>query len=79
MANHSKKTENEIKKLAARIKQLRKSKGHNNSEFFAYEKNINRSQYGKYENGVDMRYSSLLKILDALDVSLKDFFSEGFD
>ncbi|SFW53121.1 helix-turn-helix domain-containing protein [Chitinophaga sancti] len=61
------------KKIGARIKQLRKEKGYSSYEDFAYENDINRSQFGKYERGADMRISTLVKILDALDVDLKEF------
>ena len=69
----------ELKKLGERIKQLRIAKGYDSYEFFAYDHKISRSQYGRYERGEDLRFSSLLKVLKALDISLKDFFSEGFD
>jgi hypothetical protein len=68
-----------LNKLSERIKQFRLEKGEDNYEKFAFKHNINRSQYWRYENGEDMRFSSLLKILAALEVSLKDFFSDGFD
>jgi transcriptional regulator with XRE-family HTH domain len=68
-----------IKKIGARIKALRIAKGHSSYEIFAYEHDIDRSQYGKYERGVDMRISSLVKIFAALDVTLEEFFSEGFE
>lgn len=38
-----------------------------------------RAQFGRYENGEDLRFSSLLKVVNALDISLEEFFSEGFD
>lgn len=71
--------EEEIKKLAARIRQLRIKKGYTNYESFAFENDIARAQYGKYEKGEDLRYSSLLKVIKALGVSVKEFFSEGFE
>lgn len=69
----------QIQNLAKRLKELRKAKGYNNYELFAFENGISRSQYGKYEKGSDIRFSTLLKVLDALDISLKDFFAEGFE
>jgi len=68
-----------MKQLGARIKELRISKGHSNHEKFAFEHNINRSQYWRYEQGEDLKFSTLLKIIKALDVTLVEFFSEGFD
>jgi len=45
---------------------------------FAYMHNIGRSQYGKYEKGADMRLSTFLRVLNALEITPKEFFSEGF-
>ncbi len=70
---------NKLEQLGNRIKELRILKGYSNSEFFAYENEINRSQYGKYERGEDMRVSSLFKIIEAHKMTVKDFFGEGFD
>lgn len=72
-------TDEQLKKLGARIKELRIKKGFTNYEHFAYENEISRSQIGRYENGQDLRFSSLIKILNALEISLDEFFSEGFD
>jgi transcriptional regulator with XRE-family HTH domain len=69
----------ELKKLANRIKSLRIKKGYSNYENFAFENDIARSQYGKYEKGEDLRYSSLMRVIKALGVSVEEFFSEGFD
>jgi len=69
----------EILALANRIKNLRIAKGYSNYEFFAFEHQISRAQYGRYERGEDMRFSSLIKIVKAFDMTLEDFFSEGFE
>ena len=71
--------EEDLKKLGDRIRSLRLKKGYSNYENFAYEHDIARAQYGKYEKGEDLRYTSLLKVIRALDVSVQEFFSEGFD
>lgn len=68
----------QLQKLAERIKELRAEKGYTSYEYFAYDHNIPRAQYGRYEKGEDLKFSSLLKVLKGLDISLKDFFSEGF-
>ena len=39
----------------------------------------NQAKKGRYEQGKDLRFSSLVKVLKAFDISLKDFFSEGFE
>lgn len=71
--------EDDLEKLGRRIKQLRIQKGYTNYEYFAYDNHISRTQYGRYERGEDMRYSSLLKVVRALGVTLEEFFSEGFE
>jgi transcriptional regulator with XRE-family HTH domain len=68
-----------FKQIGARIKSLRIKKGYTSYEDFAYEHNISRSQFGKYERGADMRASSLVKVMAALGVTVAEFFSEGFD
>ncbi|MEO1263237.1 MAG: helix-turn-helix transcriptional regulator [Bacteroidota bacterium] len=79
MAKHDEYTKRQIALLGQRIKKLRKELGYTNHETFAYEKEIGRSQYGGYEIGKDMRFSSLLRVLNALGISLEEFFSEGFE
>lgn len=66
-------------RLGNRIKELRIKKGYTSYEYFAYEHNISRAQFGRYEKGEDLRYTSLLKVVRALDMTLEEFFSEGFD
>ena len=68
-----------LKKLGERIKQLRIKKGYSSYEYFAYEHNISRAQFGRYEKGQDLRVSSLIKVINAFGISLQEFFSEGFD
>ncbi len=69
----------EIKKLAKRIKFLRIKKGYSSYENFAFENGIHRAQYGRYEIGTDIQYTSLIRIAKAFDMTLEEFFSEGFD
>lgn len=65
--------------LGQRLRQLRKQKGYNNYETFAYDHNIARAQYGRYEKGTaDLRFGTLLKIIEAHDMTIQEFFSEGF-
>jgi transcriptional regulator with XRE-family HTH domain len=71
--------DSQLKKLGARIKQLRIAKGYTSYEYIAYEHNISRAQFGRYEQGQDLRFSSLLRVVTALDVTLEEFFSEGFE
>lgn len=68
-----------IEQVAKRMSSLRKKKGYKNHEIFAYEHDIPRAQYGRYEKGQDMQLSSLKKVLKGLGVSPKEFFSDGFE
>ncbi len=70
--------EEALKKLGKRIKQLRIEKGYTSYEYFAYEHNISRAQFGRYERGEDLRFTSLLKVTNALGISLEEFFGNGF-
>jgi transcriptional regulator with XRE-family HTH domain len=71
--------DDELGKLGNRIKSLRIKKGYSSYEYFAYEHNISRAQFGRYEQGQDLRYSSLIKVVSALGLTMQEFFSEGFD
>ena len=67
-----------LKKLGERLRYFRKKK-HSNYEYFAYEIGMSRTQYGAYENGRNIQFSTLLNLLKALDVSIEEFFAEGFN
>lgn len=67
-----------LKKLGDRLKEYRIKAGYTSYEYFAYDNNISRTQYGKYEAGGNIQFNTLLKILKALNVSLEEFF-KGFD
>jgi transcriptional regulator with XRE-family HTH domain len=69
-----------LKKIGKKLAQKRKELGNRNSDAFAYDKDVNRSQYGKYETGSqNLRFSSLLKIINAMDLTIEEFFGEGLD
>ena len=71
---------NQQKKIGARIRALRIKAGYSSFEDFAYEHDMASSQLGRYERGAsDMRLSTLMRILEALNVTFAEFFSEGFD
>jgi len=74
MKNADSESEEFIKWVAARIRDLRKEQGYTNYESFAYDKGIPRAQFGRYENGTDMRISSLKKVANAFGMTLSDFF-----
>ena len=63
-----------LKKVGERLKFYRKEAGFSNYEIFAYENNISRPQYGKYEAGANIQLNTLYKILNALKVTPEEFF-----
>lgn len=71
--------EETLKKLGKRLKELRIAKGYSSYEYFAYDHNISRAQYGRYEKGEDLRFSSLIKVISAFGMTMKEFFAEGFE
>lgn len=72
-------TQDDLIKLANRIKSLRLKAGHHHWEKFALNNDIARMQYRNYELGKNLTYTSLLKVLKALNISLSEFFAEGFE
>jgi hypothetical protein len=67
------------RQLGERIRQLRKSKGYKNHESFAYEHGFARAQFGSYERGSGMSFATIVRIAAAMEMTLAEFFSEGFD
>lgn len=71
-------TEDQLQKLGQRIKALRIERGYTSYEYFAYDHGFSRAQFGRYEKGQDLRFSSLVRIANAFEMTLHDFFKEGF-
>jgi transcriptional regulator with XRE-family HTH domain len=68
------------KRIGLKLKRIRKELGYNNADDFAYDKGINRSQYGKYEAGSqDIRLSSLVRIINSMGLTFEQFFSDKLD
>ena len=65
-----------IKLIAKKIKSLRVEKGYISSEFFAWEHKIPRVQYWRMEKGTNFTIKNLLRILDAHQLSLEEFFKD---
>ncbi len=65
--------------LGERIRSIRISKGFTSHESFANKYEISRSQYARYEKGMNLRFASLVKLIAAFDMTLKEFFGDGFD
>lgn len=74
----NKNTNEDIQKLAKRIKTLRTNQGYVNAEHFAFDKYFARTQYARYEKGEDLRFTSLIKLVHSFGISLSQFF-EGFE
>lgn len=79
MAKTTTQPSEEVIQLGQRIKSLRIKKGFTNYEYFAYEKGFSRAQYGRYENGQDLQFTTLVRLVKAFDITLEEFFSEGFE
>ena len=67
-------SEEELLKLGKRIKNLRIKAGYTSYEYFAYEHDIPRAQFGRYGQGKDLRLSSLVKIVNAFGIRLTIYF-----
>ena len=67
-----------LKTIGERLEHFRKEAGYTNYEYFAYDNNISRPQYGKYEAGANIQLNTLIKILKAMNVTLEEFF-KGID
>lgn len=78
MGKHEEFIESELTSIGERIKELRIKSGFSSYEKFAFKNDIDRSQFGRYENGADMRLSSFIRVLKALDVTWVEFF-EGME
>lgn len=65
-------------KIANRVRQLRKERGYVSYDYFAWEYKIPRVQYWRMEKGTNFTIKNLLRILDAHDMTLKEFF-EGME
>jgi DNA-binding XRE family transcriptional regulator len=61
--------------IAQRLKQLRKEKGFNNYEHFAYELGMSRSAYWRIEKGANFEIRTLLRMCKLLGITLHDFFT----
>lgn len=69
-----------VAKLGTRIRELRKEAGYSSFEEFANDRGvIHRAQLGRYEKGQDLRYTSLVKVAKMFEMTLSEFFSEGFE
>lgn len=68
-----------LNKLGKRIRGLRIKAGYSSHETFAYAFDFPRTQYGRYERGHNITFLNLIKLTKAFDITLEEFFSEGFE
>jgi transcriptional regulator with XRE-family HTH domain len=68
-----------FKLMGKRIRDLRIKAGFKSQEAFAYEANIPRAQYGRYESGSNITMKNLLKIVQFHKMTFEEFFSQGFE
>ncbi len=57
------------------IRTLRKTNTNLSAEDFANEKGFDRVQYSRVENGANITMRTLLKVVDAYNMTLKEFFN----
>lgn len=67
-----------LKKLGARLKQYRVKKGFKSAEAASNHYEVNRVQYARYESGKNIEFLTLMELLEKMNVSAAEFFSEGF-
>ena len=64
--------------IGNRIRSLRKMNTNRSAEDFANERGFDRVQYSRIENGANITMKTLLKVVDAHNISLEEFF-RGLD
>ncbi|UII75469.1 helix-turn-helix domain-containing protein [Flagellimonas sp. HMM57] len=65
-----------IMAIAKKLETLRIKKGYSSYENFAIEFGISRMQYWRMEKGTNFTFASFLKILDAHEMTLNEFFKD---
>mgnify|MGYP001796489405 CR=1 FL=1 len=65
-----------IMAIAKKLETLRMEKGYSSYEKFAIEFGISRMQYWRMEKGTNFTFASFLKILDAHEMTLNEFFRD---
>lgn len=67
--------DNRLTEIGNRIRALRKANTNLSAEDFANEKGFDRVQYSLIENGANITMKTLLKVIDAHNISLSELFS----
>jgi transcriptional regulator with XRE-family HTH domain len=63
-----------LKKIGERLKQLRIEKGYSSYEQFAWDNELNRVQYWRMESGANVTIKSILKVIEIHNLTLEEFF-----
>ena len=64
-----------LSQIGNRVRALRKANTNLSAEDFANEKGFDRVQYSRIENGANITMKTLLKVVDAHNMTLEEFFS----
>lgn len=64
-----------LAEIGNQVRALRKANTNLSAEDFANEKGFDRVQYSRIENGANITMKTLLKVVDAHNMTLKEFFS----
>ncbi|NDV79696.1 helix-turn-helix domain-containing protein [Dysgonomonas sp. 511] len=64
-----------LAEIGNRVRALRKANTNLSAEDFANEKGFDRVQYSRIENGANITMKTLLKVVDAHNMTLEEFFS----
>ncbi|WP_103069169.1 helix-turn-helix domain-containing protein [Aquimarina sediminis] len=65
-----------IKLIGERVKELRINSGYTSYETFAVDKGLDRKHYWRLEKGSNFTLSTLIRICDIHNISLKEFFKD---
>jgi transcriptional regulator with XRE-family HTH domain len=65
-----------LSQIGNRVRALRKANTNFSAEDFANEKGFDRVQYSRIENGANITMKTLLKVVDAHNMTLKEFFND---
>jgi DNA-binding XRE family transcriptional regulator len=72
----SSKTENTLKRVGEKLKQLRIDAGYTSYENFAWDYDLSSRYYWGVEKGRNISLTYLIKILEIHKISIEDFFIE---
>lgn len=66
--------EKRIKAIGMKLRQIRMKAGYTSYESFAFDNELPRVQYGRMEQGVNFRITTLMKVLEIHELTLEQFF-----